>query len=178
MGGEDRKFFLVVRTKRCPPADWLADWMPGWLAGWLTCCLLGWLTGCTTDPVKRPASEDYLALGADRIAQTITGRLTDDVCAASFVLGAGRWGDVREGQWVEALSVLLTRLKQHGHPLSFPPCISCSRAPHLKSAGRRPYLNDNECLRNKSPRIINKSMGRLMPVCWYTRFEVTFKVLF
>lgn len=165
MGGEDRKFFLVVRTKRCPPADWPADWMPGWLAGWLTCCLPGWLTGCTTDPVKRPASEDYLARGADRIAPTITGRLTDDVCAASFVLGAGRWGDVGEGQWVEALSVLLTRLKQHGHPLSFPPCISCSRAPHLKSAGRRPYLNDNECLRNKSPRIINKYMGRLMPVC-------------
>lgn len=50
VGGEDRKFFLVVRTKRCRPADWLA--------GWLTCCLPGWLQNW---PCKCPAVEDYLA---------------------------------------------------------------------------------------------------------------------
>lgn len=49
--------------------------------------------------------------------------------------------------WVVAdvlANVLLTRLKQHDHPLSFLSVPIYSRAPHLKEPSRRLYLKDYE----------------------------------
>lgn len=108
------------------------DWPADWLAGWLTCLLTGWLTGCTTDPVN--ASDSKIIRPESRLDGLDNYWLFDGWRLQTVIrLGNREFGWCGGGA-TETLcaNVLLTRLKQHDHPLSFLSCIlqSCiSRKP-------------------------------------------------
>lgn len=119
-GDSDRKFFLIVRTKRCRLTDRLT--------GWLTCHLTGWLTGCTTDPVN--ASQSKIIRPGSRLDVLENYWLFDGWHLQPVIRLENREFGWCGGGVAETLcaNVLLTRLKQHDHPLSFLSWImqSCS----------------------------------------------------
>lgn len=142
-GDSDRKFFLIVRTKRCRLTDRLA--------GWLTCRLTGWLTGCATDPVN--ALQSKIIRPGSRLDGLDNYWLFDGWRLQTVIrLGSGEFGWCGGGvAQTLCANVLLTRLKQHDHPLSFLSCIlqSASRGNLLETLSKRLQMFKNNLHRKR-----------------------------
>ncbi len=155
MGGEDsdRKFFLIARTKRCWLTDlpagwttdlwlalWVADRLNNWPAGWLTEYIIGEWAASWWD-----GFDSYWLVDGWRL-QTVSqlGNRELGRCGGCVV------GDVSG-------NALLTRLKQHDHPLSFLSVSIYSHALHPKESCRRLYLKD--CKSRKKQAILKKTVN-------------------